>query len=130
MAQQIFKTPADQAKAMYEVYDNVSDKQPSGVYDNEKAAHDHIRKGNGAGEIRISKPVTVRADQIKEKFFGVPAGTEEADDVLFAIQAYYGDPKIDYEEAKNRFTEDDVKAAVDYVTKKGYNKFTYFSDDK
>ena len=77
----------------------------------------------------MTKPVTVRADQVKDKFFGVPAGSEEADDVLFAIQAYYGNPKIDYEEAAGRFSDDEVKEAVDYIKKKGYNKFTYFSGD-
>jgi len=30
---------------------------------------------------------------------------------------------------EGRFNEDQVKEAVDYVKKKGYNKFTYFNGD-
>lgn len=39
----------------YEVYDKVGDKTPSGVFNNEKDAHNHISKQGGSGEIRVKK---------------------------------------------------------------------------
>ena len=62
-------------------------------------------------------------------FFGVPLGSEEADDVLFALQVQYGNPKLDYEEARASFSPEDVKKAVDYVKKQGLNKHTYFKKE-
>ena len=75
----------------------------------------------------VQKPIRVSPND--DKFFGRPINSEEADDVLFALQAQYGDPKLDYEEARGRFTPEEVEEAVNWVKKKGFNKFTYFNGD-
>lgn len=69
-------------------------------------------------------------DSIGQDFFGTKAGTEEADDILFAIQAYFGHPEWTYEVARKKCSEKDMQQAIAYVKRKGYNKFNYFDSIK
>lgn len=73
----------------------------------------------------IYKTPIMQANKMLD-FFGTKQGSEEADDILFALQVQYGDPKLDYEEALANYTTEDVQKAVDYVKKQGLNKHTYF----
>lgn len=67
-------------------------------------------------------------DSLGEDFFGAKEGTEEADDILFALQVQYGDPKLTYDECRKEFTGEEVKRAIAYVKRDKLNKFTYFND--
>lgn len=62
-------------------------------------------------------------------FYGAPMNSEEADDILFALQVQYGAPEKGFEEflAMN-ISDEDIQKALDYVALKGYNKFTYFEE--
>lgn len=79
---------------------------------------------------QVYKNPLEQAQALQKTFFGRPMNSEEADDVLFALQAQYGNPKLTYEEAEAKYKPEDVEEAVDYIlNKKGYNKFTYFGGD-
>lgn len=69
-------------------------------------------------------------DSIGQDFFGTKEGTEKADDILFAIQAYFGHPEWTYEVARKKCSEKDIQQAIAYVKRKGYNKFNYFDSIK
>lgn len=62
-----------------------------------------------------------------KNFYGELEGSEKADDILFALQVITGRPKYGYSDFRDmNFSEDEIKDALKYVEKKGYNKFTYF----
>lgn len=76
-------------------------------------------------QLKVSKNIK---DSLGEDFFGAKEGTEEADDILFALQVQYGDPKLTYDECRKEFTKEEVKRAVACVKRYKLNKFTYFND--
>ena len=68
---------------------------------------------------------------IKPEFYMREIGSEEADDLLFALQVMYGQPKWGYSEFEEmNLSEAEIQRALDYVTKRGFNKSTYFEDSE
>ncbi len=60
-------------------------------------------------------------------FYGTSQGSEKADDILFALQVMYGEPKYTYGDfQKMNLPQSKINEALAYVKKKGYNKFSYF----
>ena len=69
-------------------------------------------------------------DAVSEDFFGAAEGTEKADDILFALQAITGNPKLTYKEARELYKDKDAERALAYVKTNGLNKHTYFEEDE
>ncbi|MDD4321708.1 MAG: hypothetical protein PHH31_09235 [Acidaminococcaceae bacterium] len=67
------------------------------------------------------------AEQEGADFYGVEKYSEKADDILFALQVMYGQPKYTYREFQIMdLSQTEINEALEYVEKKGYNKFTFF----
>lgn len=69
-------------------------------------------------------------DAAGEDFFGAAEGTEKADDILFALQAITGNPKLTYKKARELYKDRDAERALAYVKTNGLNKHTYFEEDE
>jgi hypothetical protein len=71
-------------------------------------------------------PVKVE-DAMDKDFFGAKQGSEEADDILFALQAHYGKPNFGYDDFKKmNLTQVDVNKAIKSTKKDNLNKHSYF----
>jgi hypothetical protein len=68
---------------------------------------------------------------MSKDFFGAKQGSEEADDILFALQALYGEPKYGYDDfRKMNLTQADVNKSIKFVKERKLNKSTYFDEQK
>jgi hypothetical protein len=67
------------------------------------------------------------AYDMDKDFFGAKQGSEEADDILFALQAHYGKPNFGYDDfRKMNLTQVDVNKAIQATKKDNLNKHSYF----
>jgi hypothetical protein len=85
---------------------------------------DKVISGGWTGPIKVE-------DAMNKDFFGAKQGSEEAYDILFALQALYGKPKYGYDDfRKMNLTQADVNKSIKFVKERELNKFTYFDEEK
>ncbi|MCK9320356.1 hypothetical protein [Methanoculleus sp.] len=69
----------------------------------------------------------MNAEQEGADFYGATKYSEKADDILFALQVMYGEPKYTYRDfQKMNLSQTEINNALAYLKKKGYNKFSFF----
>ena len=78
-------------------------------------------------KIKGNESIDKNTGQEDAVFYGAIRGSEKAEDILFALQIVYGEPKYTYSDfQKMNLSQTEINNALAYVKKKGYNKFSYF----
>ena len=78
-------------------------------------------------KIKGNESIDKNTGQEDAVFYGAIRGSEKADDILFALQVVYGEPKYTYSDfQKMNLSQAEINEALAYVKKKDYNKFSYF----